>query len=91
MPPALSAIGPNASMLRTIPARLSMAIAVNEVPKIPYNIGSAPSGAALEAILNETIIAIINAIINGPVDCIPLIIPINVSDAYPHFADSTIS
>src|SRR3990167_5325853 len=66
IPPALSAIGPNASMLRTIPARLSMAIAVNEVPNIPYNIGSVPSGAALEAILN------------GPVDCIPLIIPINV-------------
>ena len=35
IPPALSAIGPNASILSTIPARLNIAIAVNAVPKIP--------------------------------------------------------
>ena len=39
----------------------------------------------------DMIIAVTNAIINGPVDCKPLIIPMSVSDAYPHFAESEIS
>ena len=43
--------------------------------------GSAPSGAAAEEILYEIIIATTSAIMNGPVDCNPLMIPIKVSDA----------
>ena len=77
----MSAIGPNASIERTIPARDNIAIAVSDVPKIPYNNGSVPSGAAADVIANEMIIAATSAIMNGPVDCKPLIIPINVSDA----------
>ena len=34
-PPAVSAIGPTASIARTIPARLNIAIAVSAVPNIP--------------------------------------------------------
>ncbi len=91
IPPALSDIGPNASIARTIPARLNIAIAVSDVPKIPYNSACEGSGAAEDPTENEMIIATTSAIMNGPVDCIPLIMPINVSDAYPHFAESVIS
>ena len=81
IPPALSAIGPNASMLSTIPARLSIAIAVSDVPNIPYRTGSAPSGAADDDTAYDMIIAATRAIMNGPVDCSPFMIPIRVSDA----------
>ena len=91
IPPALSAMGPNASMLSTIPAKLSMAMAVRDVPNMPYRTGSAPSGAAAEDIAYEMIMAVTRAIMNGPVDCSPLIIPIRVSEAYPHLAESAIS
>ena len=84
-------MGPKASMLSTIPARLSMAMAVSEVPNIPYRTGSAPSGAAEADTANEIIIADTRAIMNGPVDWSPLIMPISVSEAYPHLAESAIS
>ena len=91
IPPALSAIGPNASMLKTIPAKLNIAIAVSDVPNIPYKIACSGSGAADDASAYEIIIAVTRAIMNGPVDWSPLIIPMRVSEAYPHFADSDIS
>ena len=43
--------------------------------------GPEPSGAAEEHIANDMMIAATSAIINGPVDCNPFMIPINVSDA----------
>jgi len=68
-----------------------MAIAVSDVPKIPYSAACEWSGAEDEATAYDAASATTIAIINGPVDRIPWTIPVNTSDAYPHFAAAEIS